>query len=59
MNLIFTENKAYTFIGLDKQNEISVKLLIFSYPYFSSCFGCLIEPYHKDGSFEYPQHMFS
>ena len=22
------------------------------------CFGCLKEPSHWDGSFEYPQHMF-
>ena len=22
------------------------------------CCGCLKEPYHLDGSFEYPQHMF-
>ena len=22
------------------------------------CFGCSKEPSHKDGSFEYPQHMF-
>ena len=25
---------------------------------FSICFWCLKEPYHLDGSFEYPQHMF-
>ena len=24
----------------------------------SICFGCSKEPYHRDGSFEYPQHMF-
>ena len=22
------------------------------------CFGCTKEPSHRDGSFEYPQHMF-
>ena len=22
------------------------------------CFGCSKEPFHRDGSFEYPQHMF-
>ena len=22
------------------------------------CFGCSEEPSHRDGSFEYPQHMF-
>ena len=25
---------------------------------FNRCFGCSKEPYHWDGSFEYPQHMF-
>ena len=24
----------------------------------SICFGCSKEPSHRDGSFEYPQHMF-
>ena len=24
----------------------------------SMCFGCPKEPSHRDGSFEYPQHMF-
>ena len=22
------------------------------------CFGCSKEPFHRDGSFEYPQHLF-
>ena len=22
------------------------------------CFGCSKEPFHRDGSFEYPEHMF-
>ena len=25
---------------------------------FNMCFGCPKEPFHRDGSFEYPQHMF-
>ena len=25
---------------------------------FNMCFGCLKEQSHRDGSFEYPQHMF-
>ena len=25
---------------------------------FNICCGCLKEPSHQDGSFEYPQHMF-
>ena len=25
---------------------------------FDMCFGCSKEPSHRDGSFEYPQHMF-
>ena len=24
----------------------------------NKCFGCSKEPSHRDGSFEYPQHMF-
>ena len=24
----------------------------------NKCFGCLKESFHRDGSFEYPQHMF-
>ena len=24
---------------------------------FNICFGCSKEPSHRDGSFEYPQHM--
>ena len=25
---------------------------------FNMCFGCSKEPSHRDGSYEYPQHMF-
>ena len=39
------------FIWPDKQN--------FVLPIrFNICFGCSKEPFHRDGSFEYPQHMF-
>ena len=31
---------------------------IFSYIYLNICLGCSKEPSHRDGSFEYPQHMF-
>ena len=31
---------------------------IFLYISFIICFGCSKEPSHRDGSFEYPQHMF-
>ena len=27
-------------------------------PIISICFGCSKEPSHRDGSFEFPQHMF-
>ena len=45
-------------IGLDKQffsrKIVNIVLLIF----FCICFGFPKEPSHRDGSFEYPQHMF-
>ena len=31
---------------------------LFSYPSVETCFGCSNELPHRDGSFEYPQHMF-
>ena len=35
------------------------KIVIFFLPIsLNMCFGCLKEPSHWDGSFEYPQHMF-
>ena len=32
--------------------------LIFLPINLNMCFGCSKEPSHRDGSFEYPQHMF-
>ena len=52
---------AYNFFdchkGLDKQN-FEHKIVNVSLPIsFNMCFGCSKEPFHLDGSFEYPQHM--
>ena len=33
-------------------------VIIFLPIIFHICFGCSKEPSHRDGSFEYPQHMF-
>ena len=33
-------------------------LIIFLPNNLNMCFGCSKEPYHSDGSFEYPQHKF-
>ena len=43
--------------GLDK-NKINIKLNIFLPINLSICFECSKEPSHRDGPFEYPQHMF-
>ena len=45
-------------MGLDKQIFQSKIVNIFLPIILSICFGCLKEPSHRDGSFEYPQHMF-
>ena len=34
-------------------------VIIFLSVSLNICFGCSNEPSHRDGSFEYPQHMFS
>ena len=45
------------YVGLDKQTFeckiVNIFLLI-----SLTCFRCSKEPSHRDGSFEYPQHMF-
>ena len=46
------------FIGLDKHNYWAQNCKYFLPISFNICFGCLDEPSHWDGSFEYPQHMF-
>ena len=33
-------------------------MIIFLAISLNMCFGCSKEPSHRDGSFEYPQHMF-
>ena len=44
--------------GLDKQNFQLKIVNIFLPINFNICFGCSKERSHRDGSFEYPQHMF-
>ena len=44
-------------IGLDKLFQRKIVNIFFPI-LFSIGFGCLKEPSHWDGSFEYPQHMF-
>ena len=46
-------------IGTDRQN-IKRKIVIIFLPISLNIgFGCSKEPSHRDGSFEYPQHMLS
>ena len=40
------------------QNNLRKNAIIFLSISLNMCFGCLKEPSHRDGSFEYPQHMF-
>ena len=45
-------------IGPVKQKKYH-KIVIFFLPMsLNICFGCSKEPSHRDGPFEYPQHMF-
>ena len=37
------------------ERKIAIIFLCIS---LNMCFGCSKEPSHRDGSFEYPQHMF-
>ena len=37
--------------------ECKIAIIFFSIN-VNMCFGCSKEPSHRDGSFEYPQHMF-
>ena len=41
-----------------KQNNLPKIGIIFLSISLNMCFGCSKEPSHRDGSFEYPQHMF-
>ena len=45
-------------IGLDKQSFERKIVNIFLPVSFNICFWCSKEPSQRDGSFEYPQHMF-
>ena len=45
-------------IGPAKQNISAKMAIIFLPASLNICFGCSKEPSHRDGSFEYPQHMF-
>ena len=45
-------------IGLDKQKFQHTIVNMFLPINFEICFGCSKEPSHRDGSFEYPQHIF-
>ena len=49
--------RAHTEIQIRKRFERKMAI-IFLRIRLNMCFGCLKEPSHRDGSFEYPQHMF-
>ena len=51
-------NTRFTVTGLDKQKFQRKSVNIFLPINFNICFGRSKEPFHLDGSFEYPQHMF-
>ena len=40
------------------KNNLRKIAIIFLPISLNMCFGCSKEPSHRDGSFEYPQHMF-
>ena len=42
---------------LSKNNLHKIGIIFLSIS-LNMCFGCSKEPSHRDGSFEYPQHMF-
>ena len=44
--------------GLDQLKNLRKIVNIFLPIVFNVCFGCSKEPSHRDGSFEYQQHMF-
>ena len=45
-------------IGPVKKNNLRKIVIIFLSIRLNKCFGCSKEPSHRDGSFEYQQHMF-
>ena len=40
------------------KNNLRKIVIIFLSISLNMCFGCSKDPSHRDGSFEYPQHMF-
>ena len=40
-----------------KKKKLKIAI-IFVFISLNMCFGCSKEPSHRDGSYEYPQHMF-
>ena len=42
---------------LSKNNQRKIAIIFLSVT-FNMCFGCSKELSHRDGFFEYPQHMF-
>ena len=42
---------------LSKNNLRKIAIIFLSIS-LNMCFGCSKEPFHRDGSFMYPQHMF-
>ena len=44
--------------GQLSKNNLRKIVIIFLSISLNLCYGCSKEPSHKDGSFEYPQHMF-
>ena len=49
--------KPKSIIGPVKQSFLLKMIIVLSIS-LNMCFGCLKEPSHRDGSVEYPQHMF-
>ena len=46
------------YIGLDEQIFFELEIVTIFLPIsYNICFGCSKEPSHRDGSFDYPQHM--
>ena len=44
--------------GQLSKNNLRKIVIIFLTISLNMCFGCSKEPSHRDGSFEYPQHIF-
>ena len=55
--ILAAQYPSYTLVQIRKFYERKI-VIIFLPINLSVCFGCSKEPSHRDGSFEYPQHMF-